>query len=88
MTFKLTALLFVSSLCLASSALAQSADDKKWINQCISDNSDAKVSKAIVTSYCTCMTEKMSTNETRTVTQWEKANPESRKACEKVAGWL
>ena len=88
MTFKFSALLIVGSLCVASSAFAQSADDKKWINQFLSDNSDAKVSKAIVTSYCTCMNDKMSNNETRTITQWEKANPEARKACEQISGWL
>jgi hypothetical protein len=33
------------------------------------------------------MNNKMSDNETRTITQWEKSHPQERKACERVAGW-
>jgi len=86
MKFVISALLF-SSVCVASSAFAQTADDKKWINQCISDNKDAKVASTVVASYCGCMNEKMSDNETRSITEWEKSNPNARKACEQVAGW-
>jgi len=66
---------------------AQADDNAKWVAQCMKDNADAKVSEAIVNKYCGCMNDKMDNNETRTITQWEKANPEARKACEKVAGW-
>jgi hypothetical protein len=87
MNFKFSALLVIGGMFIASSALAQTADDKKWINQCLSDNSDAKVAKTVVAVYCTCMNDKMSENETRSITEWEKANPNSRRACEQVAGW-
>jgi hypothetical protein len=33
------------------------------------------------------MNEKMDDNETRSITQWEKANPRSRRDCERQAGW-
>lgn len=75
---------------LSNGAMAQSmnADDMKWINQCINDNkSEPGGTPPIVRAYCICMNEKMDNNETRSVTQWEKANPGARKACEKTAGW-
>jgi len=87
MTFKLSALLLAGSVLASAAAFAQSADDKKWVNQCLSDNKDAKVAASVVNTYCTCMNGKMSDNETRSITQWEKANPNARKACEQEAGW-
>jgi hypothetical protein len=80
----------VGACLLSNSAMAQSmnADDMKWINQCISDNkSEPGGTPPIVRAYCICMNEKMDSNETRSITQWEKANPGARKACEKTAGW-
>ena len=87
MKLKLLAPLLVGGICFASTAFAQSADDKKWINQCLADNQGAKVAAAVVASYCGCMNNKMSDNETRSITQWEKANPNARKACEQESGW-
>jgi hypothetical protein len=79
---------------LAATVISQTAsaqmtnDDLKWVNQCISDNKGEKGgTPAIVRAYCICMNEKMDDNETRSVTQWEKANPNARVACEKQAGW-
>ena len=67
---------------------AMNADDLKWVNQCINDNkSEAGGTPPIVRAYCVCMNEKMDNNETRSITQWEKANPGARQACEKQAGW-
>ena len=43
MKLKLSALLLAGGFLASASAFAQSADDKKWINQCLSDNKDAKV---------------------------------------------
>ena len=85
MKFFAGALFAVGMLCV--SGVVQADDNAKWVAQCMKDNADAKVSEAIVNKYCTCMNNKMDDNETRTITQWEKANPEARKACEKVAGW-
>lgn len=72
----------------ATYAQKMNADDLKWVNQCIDDNKgEAGGTPTIVRAYCVCMNEKMDNNETRSITQWEKANPGARKACEKQAGW-
>jgi len=90
---RLSTFSFALSLLIAGSfatgALAQmSQDDLKWVNQCIQDNKgEAGATPAIVRAYCICMNEKMDDNETRSITQWEKANPAARRACEKQAGW-
>lgn len=77
----------VTTLSHAASA-QMTSDDLKWVNQCISDNKgEPGGTPAIVRAYCICMNEKMDDNETRTITQWEKANPRARVACEKEAGW-
>jgi hypothetical protein len=71
-----------------ASAQPMNADDLKWINQCIQDNRDEPGgTPAIVRAYCVCMNEKMDSNETRSITQWEKSNPAARRACERQAGW-
>jgi uncharacterized protein YggL (DUF469 family) len=79
----------LAAMTLSDVASAQmNADDMKWINQCIADNKGEKGgTPAIVRAYCICMNEKMDDNETRSITQWEKANPNARVACEKQAGW-
>ncbi|CAN1532929.1 hypothetical protein MCEMSEM23_01461 [Rhabdaerophilaceae bacterium] len=86
------AMIGLSLLCFAglgviSVSHAQSADDRKWVNQCLADNSDAKVSIAVVRAYCVCMNDKMDDSETRSISVWEKANPSARRACEQEAGW-
>lgn len=74
--------------CIATPALAdKNADDAKWIGQCVLDNKDEKQTADVVTKYCTCMNNKMSDNETRSVTEWEKANPKAMEACSTEAGW-
>jgi hypothetical protein len=69
-------------------ALAQpmTTDDLKWVNQCIRDNRGA-ASDEIIRKYCICMNEKMDENETRSISEWEKANPKARAECDKVSGW-
>ena len=63
-------------------------DDLRWVNQCIQDNrGEAGGTPAVIRAYCICMNEKMDDNETRSITQWEKANPGARRACERQAGW-
>jgi hypothetical protein len=75
-------------LSIASPALAdKNADDAKWIGQCVLDNKDEKQLPEVVTKYCTCMTGEMSDAETRSVTEWEKANPKVMEKCSKEAGW-
>jgi hypothetical protein len=67
-------------------AQALSADDVKWINQCITDNRGG-AANVIIRKYCFCMNEKMGNNETRSITEWEKTNPAARAACDRESGW-
>ena len=77
----------VSVAALPAFAQQMNADDMKWINQCINDNkSEAGGTPQIVRAYCICMNEKMDNNETRSITQWEKANPATRRDCEAKSG--
>ena len=41
----------------------------------------------VVRKYCMCMNEEMDDNETRIVSQFEKANPKIRAKCDQVSGW-
>ena len=70
-----------------SAARAATTDDVKWINQCVDDNKNEGAKKEVVLKYCTCMNNKMSDNETRSITQWEKTHETEAKACSKAAGW-
>jgi hypothetical protein len=79
----------IAATLISAPALAQrqSADDVKWITECVTDNKDEGQSAPVVLAYCTCMNNKMSNNETRSITQWEKANPRTSEACGREAGW-
>ena len=87
---KLTAIMLcVAAMAMSGKAvLAQqlSADDVKWINQCIQDNKGG-ASDAVIRKYCICMNEKMGNNENRSITEWEKSNPAARRACDRESGW-
>jgi hypothetical protein len=76
---------------LASSVMVVAAradsDDVKWVAQCLKDNQAAKVSVEVINKYCTCMNNKMSSNETQSITQWEKTHKTEREACDTEAGW-
>ena len=79
-------LFFAASIFGAAAAYA-GPDDAKWIAQCISDNKDEKATAEVITKYCTCMNNKMSENETQSITQWEKTHVAERKACDQESGW-
>lgn len=72
---------------LASAAAFADADDAKWVAKCVSDNQNEKAAIEVVTKYCTCMNNKMSSNETRSISTWEKTHPAAMKACDREAGW-
>ena len=88
MKFVAAALILTGSALATGAALAQkmNTDDLKWVNACITDNKGG-ASDAIIRKYCMCMNEKMDNNETRSITEWEKANPRARAACDKESGW-
>lgn len=80
--------LLLTTAFAGNSAFSQQmdADDVKWINQCVNDNKDG-ASAEIVRKFCICMNEKMDENETRSISEWEKSNPEARAACDEASGW-
>ena len=42
---------------------------------------------AIILKYCTCMNNKMSDNETQSISTWEKSHPAETQACDRESGW-
>jgi len=82
-----TALLVLAGACfVGNAALAATTDDVKWINRCVADNKGS-TSDAIILKYCTCMNNKMSENETQSISTWEKSHPAERAACDRESGW-
>jgi hypothetical protein len=86
MKLLLTALVAAGCTLTVAQAGAATADDKKWIDQCVSDNKGGAADDVLL-KYCTCMNNKMSDTETQSITQWEKAHTAERAACDKEAGW-
>jgi len=87
MTIAAATLLLAVSSYAVKPALAATADDVKWINQCVDDNKNEGAKKEVVLKYCTCMNNKMDDNESRSITQWEKTHEREQKACSREAGW-
>ena len=85
MRYTIAALLI--AICGLAGEARADADDVKWIAQCLKDNQEAKVDASIIQKYCSCMNEKMSSNENQSITQWEKTHPTERAACDKESGW-
>jgi hypothetical protein len=83
---KAIALVLATACFVGTAAFAATTDDVKWINQCVNDNKGG-AAPAVVLKYCTCMNNKMSDNETQSITQWEKTHVAERKACDVEAGW-
>jgi hypothetical protein len=61
--------------------------DAQWVAQCVKDNASYNVPIEVITKYCTCMNNKMDSNETLSITQWEKLHPAERADCDRQAGW-
>lgn len=62
-------------------------DDAKWVARCVRDNAKENVSVETITRYCTCMNNKMSDNETLSITAWEKTHPQEMAECDRESGW-
>jgi len=71
----------------AATPATASSDDAAWIKRCVSDNKDEGQTAATLAAYCSCMNDKMSENETLSITAWEKTHPNEQEACSKEAGW-
>jgi hypothetical protein len=68
-TFTIAAGCSLVCLALTSNLVnAATTDDVKWINQCVADNK-GDASDDVVLKYCTCMNNKMSDNETQSITR-------------------
>jgi hypothetical protein len=80
------ALLLTGSLFASNAALADQAD-AQWVARCVSDNQRGSPPVEVITKYCTCMNGKMSSNETLSVSAWEKTHPTEMAACDKESGW-
>ena len=63
----------------SGTAVAVTTDDVKWINQCVKDNSDQDAKRLVVLRYCTCMNNKMSDDETLSISEWEQPILRSRR---------
>ena len=89
MKFSIAALAAVAafSAVFANGPARADSDDVKWIGQCVTDNKDEGQTPQVVVAYCTCMNSKMSSGETRSITQWEKSNKRELEACSAQAGW-
>ena len=73
---------------MSSTAAFADADDDAWIAKCQRDNVGQPGSTPdIITKYCTCMNGKMSSDERKSISNWEKTHPDEMAACSKEAGW-
>lgn len=82
--------IMVCVLLLSGSGLIVAADDSdsiKWIAKCMEDNKDEGQPAEVVRKYCECMNSKMATDETQSITEWEKTHPQEQKTCSAKAGW-
>jgi hypothetical protein len=57
------------------------------VAKCIADNQSEGKPVEVLTKYCTCMNSKMSDDETKSITAWEKTHPDETKACDAASGW-
>jgi hypothetical protein len=87
MKTKMSALLFFIVAATASSVSYAGADDAAWIGKCVADNAKEGAAPETVQKYCSCMNNKMSDNETLSISAWETSHPKEMKECEAAAGW-
>ena len=63
------------------------ADSDAWVKQCASDYKRAGSTPEAVAKYCSCAFGFMTSEETASVTGWEKAHPADAATCNEAAGW-
>jgi hypothetical protein len=86
-TFAFFAVLISLGLASSTTPARADADDAAWIKKCVSDNKREGATAEVVAAYCSCMNGKMSSDETLSVTAWEKSHPDEMAACDKESGW-
>ncbi len=78
----------IIALTAGVAAAQKKTDDARWVDQCVRDSAGyILTSERVKVMYCSCMVARMSDNETRSVSQWEQANPRVRDDCARRAGW-
>jgi hypothetical protein len=77
----------VAAAVVASGYAFADADDTKWIAKCVKDNKGEGAKEEVVFKYCQCMNDKMSSDETKSISEWEKSHPKEMTECEKKSGW-
>jgi hypothetical protein len=83
----LVLILVVSSPAFLVVPARADADDAAWIKKCVRDNKREGATAPVVAAYCSCMDGKMSSDETLSITAWEKTHPTEMAACDKESGW-
>ena len=66
---------------------AYASEDAQHVDQCVRDSAGMSATQQVKIMYCTCMVGKMDDNETRSVSQWEVANPAIATECARLSGW-
>lgn len=87
MKYVVVALALAGSVFVSGGAALADQADAQWVARCVSDNQREAPSVEVITKYCTCMNGKMSSNETQSVSAWEKTHPTEQAACDKESGW-
>lgn len=71
-----------------AAAQKRQTSDARWVDECVRDSAGyIFTSERVKVMYCSCMVSRMSDNETRSVSEWEQANPRIRDDCARRAGW-
>jgi hypothetical protein len=86
-TFAFFAVLISVGLASSMTPARADADDAAWIKKCVKDNKREGATAEVVAAYCSCMNNKMSSDETLSITAWEKTHPAEMAACDKESGW-
>ncbi|MBF0138572.1 MAG: hypothetical protein H7833_03530 [Magnetococcus sp. DMHC-1] len=86
MKMKLALAVLVGFMWVSSVSHAE-VDHAKRIKKCIEDNQEEDASAEVIKRYCICMSGKMSDNEKKSISKWEKSHSAEVKMCDKESGW-
>lgn len=84
---KLAIVLMAAVVGLMVSPVFADADDIAWVGKCLTDNKAEGKTLDVVFSYCKCMNSKMSSSETKSISEWEKTHKAEAEECGTKAGW-
>jgi hypothetical protein len=77
-----------AALLSGPAAVAETTDeDVQWVTQCIADNKREGAGEDVVRKYCVCMNNKMASDESQSISDWEKTHQTERAECDAEAGW-